>query len=56
MDPASELHQGQRSKAPRKQAGHMTAPRNDHQILKSTLAPTGPSTHDSTPSNFFVLV
>ena len=26
----------------------MTAPRNDHQILKSNLAPTGPSTHDST--------
>ena len=41
-DPASGLHQGQRSKAPRKKAGHMTAPRNDHQILKPTLAPTGP--------------
>jgi hypothetical protein len=29
----------------------MTAPRNDHQMLKSTLAQTEPSTHDSTIEN-----
>ncbi len=44
---------GQRSDAPRKQAGHMTAPRNDHQPLKSTLAQTEPSTHDSTSARAF---
>src|SRR6056297_1723207 len=47
-DPASGLHQGQRSEAPRAQAGHMTAPRNDHSQLKSTLAQTEPSTHATT--------
>ena len=42
------LHQGQRSSAPRKQAGHMTASRNDRHQTNLALASKGPSTHDST--------
>jgi len=45
-DPASGLHQGQRSDVPRKQAGHMTATCDDQHQLRSTLAQTEPSTHD----------
>jgi hypothetical protein len=47
-DPASGLHQGQRSDVPRKQAGHMTATCDDQHLLRLTLAQTEPSTHDST--------
>ncbi|MEY8144563.1 hypothetical protein, partial [Falsihalocynthiibacter sp. CO-5D18] len=39
---------GQRSHAPRQQAGHMTATCNDQNQLKSILAKQGPSTHDTT--------
>ena len=47
-DPASGLHQGQRSDVPRKQAGHMTANCDDQHLPRLTLAQTEPSTHDST--------
>ena len=47
-DPVRGLHQGQRSYAPRQQAGHMTATYNDQHQSKFTLAETEPSTHDST--------
>ena len=46
-DLARGLHQGQRSLAPRKQAGHMTATRNDQLHTKIILAENGPSTHDN---------
>ena len=36
-DPACGLHQGQRSNEPRTKAGHMTAPRNDHQRSNQPL-------------------
>jgi hypothetical protein len=44
-DPIRGLHQGQRSQAPRKQAGHMTCtrPQTERQIL---LAMKASSTHD----------
>lgn len=35
------LHQGQRSRTPRKQAGQMTAPRTDQQKLNSIFEQTG---------------
>jgi hypothetical protein len=43
----SRLHQGQRLQRPRKQAGYMTVPRNDQNLLKSIFAKSGPSTHDT---------
>jgi hypothetical protein len=52
------LHQGQRSVVPHKQAGHMTAPRNDQNKHQIALAPKEPSTHDtasaSVPSTFML--
>lgn len=36
-DPVRGLHQGQRSQAPRQQAGHMTAPRKDQLKLNQPL-------------------
>ncbi len=47
-DLACGLHQGQWLYASRQKAGHMTAPRNDQNQLKSALAQKEPSTHDTT--------
>jgi hypothetical protein len=47
QDPASGLHQGQRSIAPHTKAGHMTATQNNQSQLKSILAKQEPSTHDT---------
>src|SRR5215475_14298233 len=45
-DPISELHQGQRSHAPHRRAGHMTAP--DHSASAASEIPCtrGPSTYE----------
>jgi len=42
----SSLHQGQRSFAPRRQAGYMTAPDQNASTVKIILATGGSSTHD----------
>ena len=41
-DPTSELHQGQRSDAPHRRAGHMTAPDNFAETLLNILRRRGP--------------
>jgi hypothetical protein len=46
-DPVREFHQGQRLCGPLEQAGHMTAP--DQFTIKISLAPQGPSTHETPP-------
>jgi hypothetical protein len=40
-DPISELHQGPRSYAPHREAGHMTAPDHIAKIFQKTLARGG---------------
>jgi hypothetical protein len=40
-DPISELHQGQRSDAPHRRAGHMTAPDHIAKTASKTLARVG---------------
>ena len=45
-EPFSGYHQGQRSNAPHKQAGHMTAPDWIAPNVNFSLASGGPSTHD----------
>ena len=40
-DPISELHQGQRSHAPHRRAGHMTAPDHSARTASKTLARGG---------------
>jgi hypothetical protein len=42
---SANFHQGQRSCAPRKQAGHMSALDPLAETSKKPLAPQGPSTH-----------
>jgi hypothetical protein len=42
---SANFHQGQRSCAPRKQAGHMSALDPLAENVKKPLAPQGPSTH-----------
>src|SRR5215469_4035787 len=44
-DPTSELHQGQRSDAPHRRAGQMTAPDHFAETLLNILRRRGPSTY-----------
>jgi len=43
---SADFHQGQRSWAPRKQAGHMSAPDPPRPNVTKTLAKQEPSTHE----------
>ena len=45
-DPISELHQGQRSDAPHRRAGHMTAPDQFAETQFNILRRRRPSTYD----------
>jgi hypothetical protein len=45
-DPISELHQGQRSYAPHRRAGHMTAPDHFAETQLKILRRRGPSAYD----------
>ncbi len=45
-DLISELHQGQRSHAPRQRAGHMTAPDHFAKTELNSFAGRGPSTYE----------